>query len=105
MPGEPAVEFEGETADGGTVPKGLVVVDVGTAESFDVHAADVAGGFDEDDALAELGGLDRGGEASGGAAVDDDVVGFAAGQGEGKEQGEKEKGRFHEASGGGRPGR
>jgi hypothetical protein len=68
-----AVEFEGETTDGGGVLKIFVVVDIGAAEALDAHAAEVLAGFGEDDGVAELGGLHGGDDAGAGAAVNADV--------------------------------
>jgi len=68
-----AVELEGEAADGRTVLELLVVVDVGAAEAFDAHAAEVLAGLDEDDGAAFSGCLHGGDDASAGAAVDADV--------------------------------
>ena len=62
------VELVREAADGE-----LVAV-IGGAEAAGSHAAEVLAGLDDGDGFAESGGFDRGGDAAGSAAVDDDVV-------------------------------
>ncbi len=62
-----AIELTGEAADG------CLVADVGSAKSAGSQAADMGAGFDEHDRLPHLPGLDRRHNATGGAAVDDDV--------------------------------
>jgi len=64
------VEFPRESADG------LLVADVGGTESARGESAEVSGGFDEDGGLSHAAGLDGGGDACGGATIDDDIEGF-----------------------------
>ena len=65
--GDALVEIAGETADG------AFVADVGLAEAAAAESAEAGVGADENDGVAEAGGLDGGDDAAGGAAVDADV--------------------------------
>jgi hypothetical protein len=90
--GDALVELAGEAADG------AFVADVGLAEAAAAEAAEAGVGADENDGVAETGGLDGGHDAAGGAAVDADFgfdgrghggAGGAEGQGEAAEEGER----------------
>ena len=78
------VEVPGEAADD------FLFAGIGPAEATGTEAAKVFVGGDDDDGLAHLFGLHGGGHSGGGAAVDEDVVGFASGGGEGEGGQEKE---------------
>lgn len=70
------VEFACEAADNG------FVAGVGPAEAGGGEAAEVGVGSDDDDGESESFGLDGGGDAGGGWAVDNEVVGGVVGLGD-----------------------
>src|SRR6185437_16652354 len=70
------IELARDAADG------FLVASVGSAQSPAGHAAKVFARLDKDNAFPHASGLDSGDNASAGAAVDDDVVGFLGPRGD-----------------------
>ncbi len=79
-----ALEFGRQVTGGGRVAE-PEVIKVRAAEAFDGDAAEMAAGFEEQDRAAHLAGLNGGGDAGRGSAIDADLrlLGLS---GEGEEQ-------------------
>ena len=72
---DPLVEFAGQSADD------LFVAGIGHAKAGRTQAAEVTCRLDHHHAVPHAGGLDGGGDAGAGSAVDDDVVCWLGGAG------------------------